>query len=179
MPADELAAQKVPVLGSTTLTEDLDGTRSTATVLVNGVRRIPGATVLYYSAGLPEGAAPTDWYGFVSSSRDHLLGNDGVASVRLVDFAGEKIYTPIYEDDGSAKGRIMASPSGSWPDFEPGGTFYTFFAVLPELPDGLTSVDVRVGHGDIVQNAHPRERYRLCGDFGRWAWHGREWAWQY
>ncbi|GAB3242163.1 hypothetical protein GCM10027456_09760 [Kineosporia babensis] len=152
MPAEQLSAQEVPVLGSTTLYDEMDGTKPTATVLVHGVRRIAGATVVYYSAGLAEGADPQALYKFNSSSLDRNITAGGAGAVRLVDFSGEKIYTPLFADNDTSSGRLLASPARSWPAHEPGGVFWTFYAVMPELPAELSTVDVMVGHGDVVQN---------------------------
>lgn len=149
----ELGDQEVPVLGSTTLAQDMESAGVKATVLVNGVRRIDGATIVYYSAGLPKGAPAQSWSTFNSSASDRVSSaSGGVGNVRLIDFPHQKIYLPLVKMSQYGSEQALVSPSAAWPSDEPGGTFYTFYAVMPELPDDVGTVDVMVGHGDIVQD---------------------------
>jgi outer membrane protein OmpA-like peptidoglycan-associated protein len=147
--ASTAAPTDIPVLGSTTLTSARDATGAHATVLVNGVRRIPGATVLYFSVGLPAGSESATWgqlsnipqarrYSITSSS---LMGNEV-----LVDLAGKRAYSVLIDADQNA----LVSPTNAWPH-TPGG-FYSMYEVLPELPTTVTKVDLLIGNGDVVQD---------------------------
>ncbi|MBT0772645.1 OmpA family protein [Kineosporia sp. J2-2] len=149
---DELGAQQVPVLGSVTLQKKMTAGEPKITVLINGVRRIPGATVLYYSAGLPEGAEADSWVDFSGSSYDYTRYLSGPGNVFLVDFSADKLYAPLFQKVDGDREEAMGSPYRAWPSAEPGGTFYALYAVMPELPDDLTTVDVMLGHGDVVHD---------------------------
>ncbi|GAB3242174.1 hypothetical protein [Kineosporia babensis] len=151
--APDPAVPEVRVVGSTVLSQEMESEAVKATVLVHGVRRIPGATVVYYSAGLPQGAEPQSWSSFSATAYDRASKASGsVGSVRLVDYSGEKIYAPLARQNKYGSEELMVSPSVAWPSDQPGGNFYTFFAVLPELPGDLETVDLMIGHGDIVHD---------------------------
>ncbi|MBT0772638.1 OmpA family protein [Kineosporia sp. J2-2] len=147
--------QRVPVLGSVTMTESQESGGARATVLVNGVRRIDGATVVYFSGGLPAGSGPVSWASFTRSRSDRLREvYTYIGQIRLVDFENRQIYLPLVREaaDGGRNDEVLASPEEAWPADESGGTFYTFYAVMPELPADLKTVDVMVGNGDMVHD---------------------------
>ncbi len=72
--------------------------------------------------------------------------------MRLVDFAGNRIYAPLARLTKYGSEEAIVSPTTAWPREQPGGVFHTFYAVLPQLPEDLRTVDVMVGHGDIVHD---------------------------
>lgn len=151
--AAQLGSQEIPVLGSTTLYQDMTSAGVKAIALVHGVRRISGATVVYYSVGLPAGAQPCSWSDFNATAYDQVSdAHSGLGNVRLVDFADAQIYTPLQVENDYGSAEPIASPNSAWPSQESGGTFYVFYAVLAELPADVTSVDVMIGHGDIVHD---------------------------
>jgi hypothetical protein len=151
--AADTAEAEVKILGSTVLSQDMESEAVKATVLVHGVRRISGATVVYYSAGLPAGAEAQPWSDFNSLAYDRASkGSGGLGNVRLVDFGNEKIYAPLVRATDYGSEQALVSPSSAWPADAAGGTFYTFYAVLPELPEDVDRVDVMFGHGDVVHD---------------------------
>ncbi|MCD5309735.1 OmpA family protein [Kineosporia babensis] len=153
------AAAEVPVLGRTTITggaaiitgdEEIQGVQ--ATVLVHGLRRVPGGTVLYYSAGIPAGSGPASWGNFKRNHLDRIKGSSSFSNIRLLDFDGRKAYLPLYLPKGGDErvDRLLVSPYRAWPPESTGGTFYTFYLVMAELPQSLSAIDIQLGNGDIV-----------------------------
>lgn len=107
--------------------------------LVHGVRRVPGGTVLYYSVGVAasEGRMSGSWV-FGDSSKPYQL-NMGV-DVALVDTANLKAYRPLY--DGSTTFTVNRHDLADEP-----GELRVGWAVFPELPDDVTSVQVTMPRG--------------------------------
>jgi outer membrane protein OmpA-like peptidoglycan-associated protein len=138
------APPPLPVLGSTVVTADRspDGTR--ATVLVNGVRRIPGATVLYFSLGIPAGSPATSWLELTHDQWGPRYPVLTMGKLRLVDVAGNRVYSVLFGPDKQA----LASPMPTWPGTA--GRFFEFYELLPPLPSSLSSVDVLVGNNDVI-----------------------------
>lgn len=112
--------------------------------IVHGVYRVDGGTALYYSLteetkGIGTGgtnAFPTDL------QDPTVYGYNMASAVALVDVAGLQGYRPLVADGAaltSASKDLQAGPD----------ELAVAFALFPELPEGLTSVDVRIGR-DVV-----------------------------
>jgi len=141
------ADPSIPVLGVTSVAASRSAADSEATVLVHGVRRVPGGTVLYYSIGTPQGQRflSTAMYGFRlwgKSTRDPIR-RDGAL---LVDHVHNKVYDTLVKQEG---GPALATPIPALNQTEP-GRFTVVYQVLPALPPDVTTVDLRIGHGDVV-----------------------------
>ena len=138
----------LPVLGSTVITQQRDSTGVRAVALVHGVRRVPGATVLYFSVGLPAGSAKVDWVqlGRPQADRRYSTSSTDLGREQLIDVAGARVYSVLID----AQQNALASPREAWPYSGPAGQFYTMYEVLPELPAELGSVDVMIGNGDVI-----------------------------
>lgn len=113
--------------------------------VVHAARRLPGATVVYYSLGYAEGSTP-QWNGLfpLRGLSDDYRPNEAGA-VAIVDPSGLTYYQPLVAD-----GDCLCSR-----DYEfdaPAGTLMTGFAVLPELPAGLDTVSIDFGFGTQVEN---------------------------
>jgi OOP family OmpA-OmpF porin len=141
------AVGDVPVLGSTTITPSRSSDSTPVVVLVHGVRRVPHGTVLYYSIGAPKGAAKlfAPYLVDVSLNWRHRSGGPLMANARLIDGAGRLSYTVLID----AQKNALASPNSAVNNGEP-GRFYVLYQVMPELPASTKTVDVVLGHDDVV-----------------------------
>lgn len=140
----------LPILGSTVITQKREADGARATALVHGVRRIPGATVLYFSVGLPAGAPAIDWVQLrhAQTDRRYSTSSTDLGTQQLIDMAGNRVYSVLVD----AQQNALASPKEAWPFNGPAGQFYTMYQVLPELPATLTVVDVEIGNGDVIHD---------------------------
>lgn len=121
------------------------------TVAVHGVQRVDGGTVVYLSLGYEgtEPPGPADWSEIVARQEGaRFNGGAGLGSVRVVDRDADEVLSTLVEaGDGVAAGPL-ATRNAELPT-EP-GTMYAAYAVVPELAEGTTSVDVAVGYGHVV-----------------------------
>jgi outer membrane protein OmpA-like peptidoglycan-associated protein len=138
-------AAGVPVLGSTPVQLFRTSSRGLATALVHGVRRIPGGTVLYYSFGAPEGSAPFTYYDYDRVLISGFPYAGGVLGPLLVDVAGAKVYAAL-----TTPGKRRAELDQTYSFSGPAGVFYTMYAVMPELPPSVTSVNVVLAEGEVA-----------------------------
>jgi outer membrane protein OmpA-like peptidoglycan-associated protein len=149
-PVTEVGSVDVPVVGTTTITKGREAGGTRARVLVHGVRRVTGATVLYFSVGLPTGSPEVAWGSMTNTPSDlrWMYGNGGSAlgTAVLIDMAGKHTYSVLVDEQSQA----LASPTAAWP--ETAGKFYTLYQVLPELPATVTKVDVLIGNSDVVHD---------------------------
>ena len=146
-PPSATADGGIPVLGGTSVAASRSAAGTEATVLVHGVRRIPGGTVVYYSVGAPQGQrlqafTLNQFYAWHALLRDPTR-QDGV---RLVDHQHGKVYDTLVAKAG---GPALATPQRPLYTTEP-GRFAVVYQVLPPLPADVTTVDLMVGHGDVV-----------------------------
>jgi outer membrane protein OmpA-like peptidoglycan-associated protein len=142
-------ADALPVLGSTTVTANLGTDDVRATVLVHGVRRIAGGTVLYFSVGLPAGAPQVSWLTLTHRQPDRrysMIGTSYLGNQLLVDLAGHKVYSVLVD----GKQNALASPTEAWP--QTAGKFNVLYEVLPALPAGLSTIDVQFGSSDVIHD---------------------------
>lgn len=135
----------VPVAGTFSYHVLQDGQKPLVHGAVHAVRRVPGATAVYYSVGFAQ-QDEASWYGM--SPPPGLADDYGpydVYSVAVVDGAGLKYYQPMV-----AAGKCLCSQTV---DFDaPAGTLVTGFALVPELPPAVTSVSVDFGYGTQVED---------------------------
>lgn len=142
------AAVDVPIAGQALMTQNQSAGGPVAVATVHAVRRTTKGTVLYWSVGYPQSAQGTinpnalfpgysgfDPYSFVGATR-------GVA---LVDVAGRKAYEPM-----AAADRKTCLCSKMFDISRTPGDVSVLWAVMPELPPGVSKVDVRLGFGAVI-----------------------------
>jgi OOP family OmpA-OmpF porin len=150
----------VPVLGQVQISAGRDATAAVAVAIVHGVRRVAGGTVLYWSLGVPAassgsagtagaaGTAAPSVFNFlqVQSLRDRFgSSSTPFGTPQLVDGLDHKTYTTLVD---GPQGSALASPVSAYGLTR--GTFYVYYDVLPPLPAGVRTVDVVLGHNDVV-----------------------------
>ena len=137
----QVADQEVPVLATFALRGQQDDTTPEVRGVVHGVRRVDGGTALYYSLGA---GGEDDVYGFKIFRQAPSVSDVGTAwDVRLVDPANLMAYRPLRTDDG-----LAVSPDEVF-DGDP-GMLHVGYAVFPELPADVTSVQVVMPNGTAV-----------------------------
>jgi OOP family OmpA-OmpF porin len=137
----------VSTYGVITVRTGQDKNNPEVTMALHGVRRIEGATVVYFSAGQASGTSDVFALG-LSDIGDPTRGSPvAFGSVRLTDVEGGMVY------------RTVEHPTedyhlGSLPDAYPGpdqkGTMGALFAVLPELPAETERVNVELLFGQTI-----------------------------
>lgn len=144
----------VPVMGRASVTGYIDGAEGTdGQIMVHGLRRIDGGTVLYYSVGFTDDHyfTGTTWpEKFTASSQ---TGEPDDASVWgravLVDQAGGEAYRVLTASDGAT---TLATPETDATTTAMGvaGRWWVLYAVFPEVPDDVTTMDVTFGISTVV-----------------------------
>ena len=153
--ADERDAKvevdNVKTLGQTFITLRQQSDKGSAVASVHGVRRVPEGTVLYWSVGYPKdleakplsggtGVWP-NWFAY-----DRYGSHGEPKGVSIIDPVGRKVYEPLITGDGDPCICSKAKVSGEKGDVS------VLYAVVPELPADVTTVDVRLGFGSIIQD---------------------------
>lgn len=132
-------SQEVPVLATFAYNSRQDDSRSEVRGVVHGVRRVEGGTALYYSIGtVGDSVHGSSMFFQASSHRDIPFAWD----VKLVDAPNLRAYRPLRTSEG-----LAASVSA---DLTSKGDLHVAFAVFPELPDGVTEVQVVMPNGTSV-----------------------------
>jgi outer membrane protein OmpA-like peptidoglycan-associated protein len=153
--ADERDAKvevdNVQTLGQSFITLRQESSEGSAVASVHGVRRIPKGTVLYWSVGYPKdmkeaplgggsGVWP-NWFAY-----DRYGSNGEPRGVSVIDPVGRKVYEPLITGEDKPCICSKAKVSGEKGDVS------VLYAVVPELPADVTTVDVRLGFGSIIQD---------------------------
>ena len=149
VPAPSLAAptdDSLPILGQALTRADRDG-RAELLITVHGVRRVEGGTAVYWSAGAPEGAEGkieiAEHLGSGANMSVLRIDSEFLGDVAALDLDGKSAYTTMYTGESMydclCRPRVDLMPNEPTP-----GTAYVGFAVLPPLPEGLTTVDLKV-----------------------------------
>lgn len=152
--ADERDAKvevDVRTLGQTFGTLQQRSDEGSAVLSVHGVRRVPQGTVLYWSVGYPKtledkplkggGGVWPNWFAY-----DRYGSNGEPRGVSVIDPVGRKVYEPLITGAGKPCICSKAKVSGEKGDVS------VLYAVVPPLPAGVTTVDVRLGFGSIIQD---------------------------
>lgn len=145
------AEGEVPLLGQRLVVSDRDTADTTleALITVHGVRRVEGATMVYWSIGwTPEstGGSKLDLlesFGNQSTLSPPREGTESMGDVAVVDLAGKKAYTTLYTGD-SLYDCVCHSFTEALPDEPKPGTAYATASALSPIPDSLDKVTVRV-----------------------------------
>lgn len=153
--ADERDAKvevdNIRTLGQTLVTLQQRSDEGSAVLSVHGVRRVPEGTVLYWSVGYPKtlqgrplnggGGVWPNWFAY-----DRYGSNGEPRGVSIIDPIGRKVYEPLITGDGEPCICSKAKVSGEKGDVS------VLYAVVPALPADVTTVDVRLGFGSIIQD---------------------------
>ena len=142
------AAVGVPIEGQALMTQNQSAGGPVAVATVHAVRRITRGTVLYWSVGYPESAQgminPTALFpGYSGFDPFTFIG--ATRGVALVDVAGRKAYEPMAASD-----RQTCLCSTMFDISRTPGDVSVLWAVMPELPSGVSRVDVRLGFGAVI-----------------------------
>lgn len=153
--ADERDAKvevtNVETLGQTFITLGARSADGSAVASVHGVRRVPKGTVLYWSVGYPKELAADAgrngrgvWPNWFAYDRYGSKGEPKGTSV--IDPVGRKVYEPLIT--GRNQACICSKPNVSGTR----GDVSVLYAVMPELPADVKTVDVRLGFGSVIQD---------------------------
>ncbi|PFG36263.1 OmpA family protein [Flavimobilis soli] len=140
------AASDLPVAGTFTYPHFGKASGTRVVGAVHAVRRVPGATAVYYSVGTAPGSgAPlSSTTAFEPRSTPYKIGQ--AAAVTVTDPVELTAYRPLtVEGSGglvSDATRATAEP----------GRLLVVYALLPELPATTTTVDVQLEWGVSVTN---------------------------
>lgn len=144
-------ADELPVL--TTFQYDQFGKASGIRVVgaVHAVTRVEGGTALYYSVGLPPGAG-TDNVAMVAftGSYSPYKPND-LANIALIDSTTLHAYRPL----ATQRGLVSDSIGGI---SAPNGRLVVLYAVFPELPAEVDTVDLQFEFGATVNDVPVTDR---------------------
>ena len=136
-------ADDVPILGQA-FTMGTEKAGPPAVVTVHGVRRIEGATILYWSLGVPADSTVGNAMSFLGPSTSSFYqGNVGptMGDAALTDVAGARVFRPLATTEKFAP--CVCSGVSSLVKLKPGQAAVMWTAVAP-LPDDVTTVDVTV-----------------------------------
>lgn len=137
------ATDEVPILGQA-FTMGTEEAGPPAVVTVHGVRRTEGATILYWSLGVPVDSPVDNALSFLGPDTSSFYGGNvgpKMGDAALTDVAGGRIYRPLIP---SGKFEACAcSRNSSLLNLEPGQVSVMWTAVTP-VPDDVPTVDVTV-----------------------------------
>ena len=137
------AADDIPILGQA-FTLGTEEVGPPAVVTVHGVRRIEGATILYWSLGVPADSPVGNPMSFLGPSTSSFYqGNVGptMGDAALTDVAGSRVFRPLVTTERFAP--CVCSDVSSLLKVQPGQASVMWTAVAP-LPADVTTVDVTV-----------------------------------
>ncbi len=162
-PADDVDG--VPVVGQGTAIPgyDADDGKREVVITLHGVRRVEGATIVYWSAGLTPESDPGNAWNISDAfgPQDAGLFKDSSAptgDVGIIDPEGRRMYATLgtTEDDGTLT-CLCSDPLVALTGLRP-GQVGTLYAVLAPLPEGLERVDVALAgrvFSDVPVGAEP------------------------
>lgn len=150
------AESELPILGQALTTSTKDTAEDTMDVLVSvhGVRRVEGATMVYWSVGFTPDSSGGDRldmthaFGSNSTLSPPRDGTQTMGDVAVVDLAGKKAYTTLYTGD-RLRDCICTSFTQALPDEPEPGAAYATAATLPPIPQDLDTVTLRVA-GQLI-----------------------------
>lgn len=135
------AADDVPILGQA-FTMGTVGSGEPAVFSVHGVRRVDGATIVYWSLALHDEVDPSGGArfggGWKTFSDKNLGPNTG--DIGLIDVVGERAYRPLAHPDG---GTVCVCAPTFLGNLKPGEALVAWSAVT-ELPPEVTTVSVSI-----------------------------------
>jgi outer membrane protein OmpA-like peptidoglycan-associated protein len=136
----------VPVEGSLTATIHRSPQKPPGTMVLHGVRRIDGGTVVYYSLSTAPGGASGVTFADVATPGLVFSYTQYTGKVALTD--GRNAYLPlVYDDAVLGQTAITTRYTGNG---MVANAFYTAYVVLPELPADVSTVDVLLGDVGVI-----------------------------
>lgn len=122
---------------------------------VHAVQVTDSATIVYYSVGTRAGRAllpPTNEHAFIGYGHDTefdpAVADASLRLLRVIDPGGRKVYRPLTTPKHPV---CVCTPIEDFPPWDFETEVLTVAAVLPRLPDNVTTVDVDVnGAGAVV-----------------------------
>lgn len=148
--------------GSVTVRPYQDAERDPVVMAVHAVQRVEGATVVYYSVGAAAGDLDNGGLNELAAEQigAAYISGDNIGSVRLVDPVNRTAYAVVLEPDsaGTASPSPFMSDSSALPEGQP-GVMGAMYAVLPELPVGVSTVDVDLLYGVTVADVPVADGY--------------------
>ena len=142
------AADDIPILGQAFTLGTVEA-GPPAVVTVHGVRRVEGATILYWSLGVPADSPMKNAMSFLGASTSSFWqGNVGPANgdAALTDLVGGRIFRPLVPTE---KFKACAcSGDNALLRLKPGQASVMWVAMTP-LPDDVSTVDVTVSEQQI------------------------------
>jgi len=112
---------------------------------VHAVRRVPGGTAVYYSLGVPAGQrwSPSGAMSSVALTEDYAVGE--AFEVGLVDTVGLGYYQPMVGEQGCLCPKLADLGGDS-------GQLHVGWALVPPLPEDVTTVSVLIAFGVQVED---------------------------
>lgn len=142
--AEDNPGADIPVLGTFTYPHFGKASGQPIIGAVHGVRRVDGATAVYYSVATSgtSGAALSSSKAFEPRSTPYKIGQ--AAAVEISDPVALKGYRPLTVDgSGGLVSNVSALKAAP-------GEFVSIYALLPELPAETTEVDLQFEWGVSV-----------------------------
>lgn len=136
-------AEDIPILGQA-FTLGTVKAGPPAVVTVHGVRRIEGATILYWSLGVPADSPMDNAMSFLGPETSSFYqGNVGprLGDAALTDVSGARVFRPLVPTEKFAP--CACSSNSALLNLKPGQASVMWTALAP-LPEGVTTVDVTV-----------------------------------
>lgn len=159
-PQRSTAGVEVRTHGTVTVRPYQDAARDPVVMAVHAVQRVPGGTVVYYSlgsattddvdnSGLNELAAPQIGAEYISGAN--------IGSVRVVDTVNRRVYGTVRKPSTGSIPSPFMSDYQALPETK--GVMAVMYAVLPELPQDVASVDVDLLYGITVADVPVADGY--------------------
>lgn len=145
------AEDELPILGQAMAVSNQDTTETVMDVLISihGVRRVEGATMVYWSVGFTPDSTGGDNFALIAGFGNNSAlsppqaGTLSMGDVAIVDLAGKEAYTTLYT--GETRYDCICQPLNRvLPDTPKPGTAYATAAALPPIPEGMDTVTLRV-----------------------------------
>ncbi len=161
-PQRSSAGVEVRTHGTVTVRPYQNADRDPVVMAVHAVQRVEGATVVYYSVGAAAGELDNGGLSELAAEQigAAYISGDNIGSVRLVDPVNRTAYAVVLEPDSAdtASPSPFMSDSSALPEDQP-GVMGAMYAVLPELPAGVNTVDVDLLYGVTVADVPVADGY--------------------
>lgn len=143
-PSVGAAESPVPVLGQALVTS-VDATAPPVVLTIHGVRRIGGATVVYFSAGASTGSGDIDFVRALSIRDNrfgHLVGPD-LSTAAVIDPATKLAYVGMRSGESAAS--AVGSSFATQQMKGPAGKAYVGYTEVAGVPASTRTVTVYLG----------------------------------
>lgn len=151
----------VRTYGTVTVRPYQQADRPPVVLALHGVQRVEGATVVYYSMGWTgedPGADGLSEQSGPGPSAGNYTNGGALGSVRLVDTVGAQVYRTVVDPgSGGVAPGPFSSRTEAFPQEE--GVMGVLYAVLPELPETVRTVDVDLLFGVTIPDVPVEQGY--------------------